>query len=279
MTRLGWWLVSVLARALEAGERDMVLGDLVESGEGSGAAIRDLLGLIFRRQTGLWMAWRPWVGLFGISGLVGVTLSRIVFRFNADLGLQLAVYSRYGVRYESGLTAQEDIAAALSLAVALLVWSWTCGFVLGSLSGRAAWLTWLVFYFAVLDSAWARIVLSGKTIPSVVPMPQFFISATVPFLILFCLPALYGALLGARRRIMLLRNAYLLASANVILMILVTWIGNWSQRAHEVWSGGMWPGPTVPMHMRLLPFVIVSWPAAYLLATAYRQHTKRPEPV
>ena len=32
--RFGWWLLSVLARALEPAERDVVLGDLAESGEG-----------------------------------------------------------------------------------------------------------------------------------------------------------------------------------------------------------------------------------------------------
>ena len=43
MTRFGWQLLSVLARALEPAERDVVLGDLAESGEGVGAATRNLL--------------------------------------------------------------------------------------------------------------------------------------------------------------------------------------------------------------------------------------------
>src|SRR5712671_1122082 len=45
MMRFGWWLLSVLARGLEPAERDVVLGDVTESGEGIGAAMRDLLGL------------------------------------------------------------------------------------------------------------------------------------------------------------------------------------------------------------------------------------------
>lgn len=53
MTSVGWWLLSFLARALERPERDVVLGDLAESGAGFGLAMRDLLGLIVRRQVGL----------------------------------------------------------------------------------------------------------------------------------------------------------------------------------------------------------------------------------
>ena len=42
--------LSALAHALEPAEREVVLGDLAESGEGVGAATRHLLGLIVRRQ-------------------------------------------------------------------------------------------------------------------------------------------------------------------------------------------------------------------------------------
>jgi hypothetical protein len=44
MNRLSWWLLSVLARALEPGERDAVMGDLAESGAGVTAGARDLIG-------------------------------------------------------------------------------------------------------------------------------------------------------------------------------------------------------------------------------------------
>jgi hypothetical protein len=152
MTRFGWSLLSVLARALEPAERDVVLGDLAESGEGVGAATRHLLGLIVRRQVGLWLSWRPWLALLGVSCLAGLSLSRIVFRLNVDLH-----------KHASGLRDQLDCSPGSGVLAlpgrCVTVWSWTCGFVLGSLSGRAVWLTWSVFYFVVLDSAWARFVL------------------------------------------------------------------------------------------------------------------------
>ena len=113
MMRSGWWLLGVLAHALEPAERDVVLGDMVEAGQGIGTAMRDLLGLIVRRQVGLWTVWRPWLGLLGVSGIAGVPLSRIAFGLNVDLGQQLRAYHKYGVRFETGLTARQDMAFIL----------------------------------------------------------------------------------------------------------------------------------------------------------------------
>jgi len=275
----GWWLLCVLARGLEPAERNVVLGDLAESDEGAGAATCDLLGLIVRRQVGLWTVWRPWLALLGICGLAGVPLSQIAFSLNVDLGQQLMAYLKYGVHFETGVTPRQDMAFFLCLAVALVVWSWTCGFVLGSLSGRSVWLTWSVFYLIVLDSAWARFVLSGNIIVrGARPLP-LLMAAILPLslaTLLFSLAALYGTYLGVRRRALPLRPAYLLASAITILTIFATWTSGWYETAHEIWSGGAWRGVSWPK--RLLPFVLAGWPAAYLLATACR-HTKERETI
>ncbi len=268
MMRVGWWLLSVLARALEPAERDVVLGDLTESGEGVGAATRDLLGLIVRRQVGLWLFWRPWLALFGVSCLAGLSLSRIVFRLNVDL-------YKHAAHYATSLTAGQEVAFLLCLAGALTVWSWTCGFVLGSLSGRAVWLTWSVFYFVVLDSAWARFVLTGRIIlrnprtheallHSLQGTLRVLMATTLPLSIaaLVCLfPALFGAFVGVRRRILTVHHAYLIGAVNTALTILTTWSTGWYDPAH---LPARWPG--VPWSTRLLPFLLVSWPAAYLLA-------------
>jgi hypothetical protein len=80
---------------------------------------------------------------------------------------------------------------------------------------------------------------------------------------------------GVRRRVLPVRRASLVGSAIAILTILTIWTSGWYETAHEVWSGGVWSG--VPWPTRLLPFLLVSWPAAYMLATAYRQHTEEGE--
>ena len=273
MMRFGWWLLSVLARALEPAERDVVLGDLAESGEGVGAATRNLLGLIVRRQVGLWLFWRPWLALFGVSCLAGLSLSRIAFRLNNDL-------HKHAVGYATSLTAGQEMAFLLCLAGALTVWSWTCGFVLGSLSGRAVWLTWSVFYFVVLDSAWARFGIILRMLDSLQGTLRLLMATTLPLSIaalLFLFPALLGAFVGVRRRILTVHHAYLIGAVNIALTILTTWSTGWYDPAH---LPARWP--EVPWSTRLLPFLLASWPAAYLLAcglpTGSRPKDQNPAP-
>ena len=274
VTRICWWLVDVLSRMLDADERQAVRGDLAGSGESVVRAIRHVLDLIVRRQVGLWAGWQPWLALLGIACLAGVPLSRIAFRLNVDLGQQLMAYYKYGVHFGTFLPPQQDIAFLLCLAAALIVWSWTCGFALGSLSGRAVWLTWSVFYLTVLDSTWVRFILSENIILRDPQPLRLLIAATLPFspaTFLFSVSAVWGAFLGVRRRVLPLRAVYVLASAITIFTILTTWMSGWYETAHEEWSGGTWHGVAWPV--RLLPFVLASWPVAYLLAMASRQHT------
>lgn len=58
MTNFCWRLVDLLSRMLKRDERDAVLGDQAESGVSGGQALRDLLGLIARRQVALWQEWQ-----------------------------------------------------------------------------------------------------------------------------------------------------------------------------------------------------------------------------
>jgi hypothetical protein len=103
--------------------------------------------------------------------------------------------------------------------------------------------------------------------------------ATLPLSIaalLFVFPALFGVFAGIRRRVLPLRYTYLLGSVIAILTMLMIWMSGLYETAHEVWSEGVWTGASWPM--RSLPFLLVSWPAAYLLAAAYRRHTEEGEP-
>jgi hypothetical protein len=274
MTRICWRFVDILSRILDTDERQVFRGDVAESGHGVARAIWDVSDLVLRRQIGLWTVWQPWLALVGIACLTGAPLSGIAFRLNVDLGQQLMAYFRYGVHFGTLLTPQQDMAWLLCLAFALLLWSWTCGFVLGSLSGRAVWVTWSLFYLMVLDFAWVRFILSGSIILRDPQPLRILMAASLPLqpaTLLFSLSSLWGAFMGVRRRVLPWRTAYVLASAITIFTILVTWMSGWYETAHEVWSSGAWHG--VPWTARLWPFVVVSWPIAYLLATANRQQT------
>ena len=75
MTRICWWLVDRSSRLLEPDEREAVRGDLAESGETGGQALRGVLGLVVRRQVALWKHWRPWLALIGLVVPLGMLLT------------------------------------------------------------------------------------------------------------------------------------------------------------------------------------------------------------
>ncbi len=141
MNRIAWWLVEVAARSLEAGEREAVSGDFLESGETGGQALRDVLGLVVRRQAELWKDWRPWLVLLGLVVPLGVLLS-LVSRMTADSSSIYAwmYLNNWTWTYLSNAGARADLiryGAGVSLNyLALVCWSWTGGFVLGFWSRR-----------------------------------------------------------------------------------------------------------------------------------------------
>jgi hypothetical protein len=294
-------LLSILAHALEPSERHAVLGDLAESGEGIFPALRDLLGLIIRRQAALWTTWQPWLALLGVGVVAGISLSRIAGGFTGGVFQQWRTYEKYGVHYATGVTPRQDFAFLACLAAGLIVWSWTSGFLLQSLSGRAAWLTWLVFCLATLDLhlflfpalcgaflatrrrvlpiRYAYILINLSIVLQVLAMWMtgdwrataqqiwLILCLSILDLHLFLLPALCGAFFGARRRVLPVRYAYIVGAAVMVLAILATWMSGWYVAAEEIWSRGEWHGGS----RATLQFLLVSWPAFYLLINADRQ--------
>src|SRR5450755_1012275 len=83
MTRICWRMVDISSRMLEPDEREAVRGDLAESGATGNQALRDVLGLVIRRQATLWTDWRPWLTLVGLVLPLGMLLS-IVSKSTAD---------------------------------------------------------------------------------------------------------------------------------------------------------------------------------------------------
>lgn len=67
MTSIGWPFVEVVAQLLDRDEREVVLGDFVETGENAAKALLDVLGLVFRREMGRWKNWQPWLAGFGLA--------------------------------------------------------------------------------------------------------------------------------------------------------------------------------------------------------------------
>jgi hypothetical protein len=261
MNHVCWWIVDILSRTLESDERDAVRGDLAETGATGGQAMRDVLGLVVRRQAALWKDWHPWLALVGLVGIAAALLSELAFQFDGEILMQVRTYWRHGVHYGTGLSVREDAVYLVCLFLAVFSWSWTSGFVLGSLSGRATWFTGTLFCLVVHSSFVLRLpgvqlsrIVPGLILPMSLPM--------LPFLI----GAIWGMNRGVRLRVIDLHHALQLAAVVAILTLLLTWTSGWYETVREVWSEGAWHA--IPWPRRLLPFATVSWPVAYMLRTA-----------
>lgn len=268
MSTICWWLASMVCRVLKPDEREAVRGDLAESNLSGAQALRDVLGLVLRRQAALWTHWQPWLALLGVVLLAAGRLRSLWLQLDRALSLQLSAYLHYGTYYSNGLTPGEEVIRMISLALAMFAWSWVCGFALASLSGRATWITGtlfllplsrpLFFFFNKLTSGRAGLI---------------FLICDAVLALNALLPALWGLNQGFRKRILRPSSALLLAFAMAILTLLVTWTSGWVGTAHETWSNGLWRGGVPLWPARLLPLLVLSWPVAYLVATACLQNT------
>jgi hypothetical protein len=131
-------LLERVSSVLEPAEREAVLGDLEEAGEGPWQALAEMAGLVIRRQAGLWTNWRPWVAAFGVSVPTGFLL----------IGDSVTLFSGFAALAQAGAAGQLFAAEIEVLSVQTLLlagWSWTCGYLVGSLSRRTLWFSIMAY--------------------------------------------------------------------------------------------------------------------------------------
>lgn len=155
MTKICWRLVDFLSRMLEPAERDVVCGDFTESAETGGQALRDLMGLVIRRQAALWNDWRPWLTLAGLILPLGMLLS-IVSTVTA--GVSATYIWLYANNWDWALLQNagfwyvlaDSVTPAFMSCLTLVCWSWTAGFVLGSITHRIVPVYGVLFCLALV---------------------------------------------------------------------------------------------------------------------------------
>jgi hypothetical protein len=170
MTNVLWSPVEFVARILEPAEREVVLGDLLEAGESSWSSFWSVLGLAYRRQLLLWKGWRPWIASFGVAipscwllmGVSGSVTCTSVRLLRPDLSVM------------HWPTGHEGVLLLLCHLLLLVVWSWTTGFVCGSLSRKTLCVTLALCLLPALFSD-----------THISPLPR-------QWLFLFVLPAIFG---------------------------------------------------------------------------------------
>jgi len=196
---------------LECDEREAVLGDALESGDGTWQTLSSVFGLVLRRQLLLWKSWRPWLAVF-VLGLPGAYLLMIVSisvtcTYDRLMGLPMGHWAP---------TGHEGVAMLLCHICLLIAWSWASGFTLGSLSPKTLWLNAVLF------------VLLGFDKGNHFQLGSFF--RLCPFL--FLVPALWGIHQGMRTVRLRFTPAFLLAATITVLMIAAwtdnaLWVFNW----------------------------------------------------
>lgn len=244
MMGFGWSLVGTAARLLEREEREAVLGDLSECGGSAWKGLLDVFGLIVRRQAALWRSWRPWLAGFGVALpasflLMGVSLS--VSQRSQLCAWLLRNRQSFDPKMirETGLTIGPEIEFFFCQFLLLVGVAWTVGFVVGRLSRRTLWMS------ALLCLSPCLFCLARFRIPQMSRMS----------LLLFLLPAIWGAWSGLRAVRIKVGPAIVLAIALTALMIRVWGV------AHLWSTSGWW-----------LANWLLIWPAWYLVVFAWESH-------
>ena len=135
MKNRSWVIVEVAAGLLDQSEREAVLGDLSEACEGPWRALIGVLGLALRRQLLYLLHWRPWLASFGLA-LPG---SLLLMGISVWVGLACMRFVDLTMSGYSPQLIQDSFFQLLSACLILMVGSWTCGFVMGSISPRTLW--------------------------------------------------------------------------------------------------------------------------------------------
>jgi hypothetical protein len=210
--------VEAAALLLDPAEREAVLGDLAEAGAQSWRGVLDVLGLIVQRQLNAWREWRPWAAAFGLA------MPGSFFLMGASVSVSASVAAVLG---GEALPTGGGLALACEIAL-LLAWSWTSGFVVGSLSRRTLWLSALV---CASPCAMCLAMFRSQ-------------SLSRPCLLAFLVPAIVGVVMGLRMTRVRFGIAValavvvtsfmvptLLADRTSVLALAVTWPAWWL-----VWS-------------------------------------------
>lgn len=138
MTKVdGSFIQMVAAELLAREEREAVLGDLAESGTSAWQGVLEILGLAIRRQAALWYDWRPWLAAFGVA------LPGTLLLLGVSFWLSCTYYRLTDTAVCATCLANQREGPLLLLAHVLLLisWSWTSGFVVGSVSRRTLWVS------------------------------------------------------------------------------------------------------------------------------------------
>lgn len=148
-------LVHALLNGLTTHERDAVLGDMLELQMPVSRALREVAGLLVRRQAALLVTLRGSLTLAAVVVPLAVLIG-LLSRFYAEGGaisafLYIDNWSPAILDSPGGRKDLVDVVLAQFVGLGTLcVWSWLMGFMIGSLSRATAWVNGSAFAFVLI---------------------------------------------------------------------------------------------------------------------------------
>jgi hypothetical protein len=274
------WLVDRVSLLLDSGEREVVHGDLAELGTSNRRALVDILGLVVRRQIALWGSWEPWTALLCVATPLGMLLS-LISRYWADgMSDVLWLYS-----HDYFIDVPLSLRYATVDYLALAGWAWTCGFTIGSLARRSAWVNLLLFFAIVLGGTIGSSEIMRNDTRVFASFVYGHLMPMMVRLLFVALPAIHGLCRAVDRRPLHVAPALLVAIALVAMTVYrMKWIE--ASASFFGWRPfGPLPDPgfdgrigtdddIINWKLRFLPFVVM-WPAVYMLATTTFERFKQ----
>jgi hypothetical protein len=270
------WLVGKFSLALEPDERETVLGDFAESGTSASRALRELSGLVMRRQAITWQRWQPWLALAALAVPLGFVLSLVSRSWANGSAIYLWLYfDNWTWGYLDSPGARSDLlafGANLCLSyLTLVAWSWTAGFVLGSLSRSAAWLNATLFAVILFAGTVGTVTTATANGNNGAVFSEAFYRVAYPILvrgILVVWPALRGV--RASRTCPTFGFPGGLACALGVAVLTTLKAPSLSRALSFGWLSNSSSIPVVPRSgwlLQLLP-AAMAWPAAFIFVRA-----------
>lgn len=132
MRNISWKVIEAIALQLTPTEREIVLGDLLETRESAWRGTREILGLVIRRQLQLWKRGSPWLAGPGLALPCSFLLMGLSFAISSELRDRFV--SRWGLSFFS--SAPGEFLSLLCQVFVLLICAWAAGFAVESVSRR-----------------------------------------------------------------------------------------------------------------------------------------------
>lgn len=223
-----------LSRSLDPAEREAVLGDFAELALTDRQVVNSLLGLVMRRQLRVWKEWKPWFAVVAIILPVCPLLATLCTELGMGIWPGLITWLHHGPSYDTGLSPVAFWVAICFRATALVTWSWTSGFALGTLSRRTIWVSGVVFFgfYVVLANAGQPFSIKLCWLTGMV-----WLLLSIDFLCVL-LPAYSGIHHSSKVLSIKFPRIVLLAIWTMTIGGLTLWAQGWNQAARDNWSRG-----------------------------------------